>query len=198
MANQPLLLLLLLLSITTTLSHAVTVPSTTTFISEKCSATQYASLCVSSLSAYAAKINRNSEVLAQTALSVSLQRAQSAKAFVDRLSRARSLGHREAAALRDCVEEMDDMVDRLSKSAGELQRAGRVGRARYEEFVWHMSNVQTWVSAALTDDSTCVDEFGPGRAMNGRVKSSVRAQVDGVVHYTSNALALINQYANKH
>ncbi|CAF2380530.1 unnamed protein product [Brassica napus] len=38
--------------------------------------------------------------------------------------------------------------------------------------MWKMSNVQTWVSAALTDETTCLDGFS-GRAMEGKVKKLI-------------------------
>lgn len=189
------MLVLCILSITTITTTVAGGATSTGFVVEKCRATRYATLCVESLSAYASKIQHNQQLLAQTALSVSLQRAKSTKAFIDRLSRVKGLRHREAAALKDCVEVIGDTVEWLAKSALELQRANN--QARPQEFRWHISNVQTWVSAALTDDNTCEDGFG-GRATNDRVKSAVNAQVQNVVHYTSNALALINQYASKH
>ncbi|CAI0404422.1 unnamed protein product [Linum tenue] len=62
------------------------------------------------------------------------------------------------------------------------------------DFVMMISNVQTWVSAALTDESTCDDGFD-GKEMAGVMKAVVRGKVETVAHLTSNALALINAYA---
>ncbi|KAK9143281.1 hypothetical protein Syun_012681 [Stephania yunnanensis] len=101
---------------------------------------------------------------------------------------------RESQALKDCVDTMGDGVDRLAKSINELSRLG--GRVGGQSFLWHMSNVQTWVSAALTDDSTCVDGFA-GHALDGRVKAQIRSRVLNVAQVTSNALALVNRFAAK-
>jgi len=60
-----------------------------------------------------------------------------------------------------------------------------------------MSNVETWVSSALTDESTCGDGFA-GKALDGRIKASIRARMVSVAQVTSNALSLINQYAANH
>ncbi|RVX15629.1 21 kDa protein [Vitis vinifera] len=57
-----------------------------------------------------------------------------------------------------------------------------------------MSDIQTWVSAALTNDDTCMDSFS-GNAMNGNVKTTVRGYILHVAQMTSVALALINNYA---
>lgn len=129
-----------------------------------------------------------------TALSVSVDKAQSTKTFVAKLTKFRGLKHREYSALKDCLEEVSDSVDRLSNSVQELKN---MGRARGPEFIWHMSNLQTWVSAALTDESTCMDGFA-GRALDGRIKTSIRTRLTNVAQVTSNALALCNKFAGKY
>ncbi|GAB4858748.1 hypothetical protein Ancab_010223 [Ancistrocladus abbreviatus] len=188
----PFLLLSILGLVGVALGATSSSSSSTNFIKNKCSATQYPALCVKSLSAYANKINQSPQQLAQAALAVSLASAKSTKAFVTKLYRPKGLKPREIQALNDCKEEIDDTVSRLSKSADELKRAGQ---ARSKEFKWRISNVETWVSAAITDDNTCTDGFA-GRALDGKVKASIRAQFVNVVQCTSNALALINQYAS--
>ncbi|KAK1327142.1 hypothetical protein QJS10_CPA01g02693 [Acorus calamus] len=163
------------------------------FIKRSCGSTRYPTLCVQSLSPYAPAIRDNPKHLAQAALAVSIKRARSAHAFVTRLSRAKGVRSREAGAVRDCVENMSDTVDRLTSSYREL---GHAGRPESAEFPWHISNVQTWVSAALTDESTCMDGFD-GSPVEGRLRNSVRARIENAMQVTSNALALINHVAPK-
>ncbi|RVW40163.1 21 kDa protein [Vitis vinifera] len=165
----------------------------TSFIKAKCSATRYPALCVQSLSVYASTIQKSPKQLAHTALTVSLAKAQSAKAFVSKLGKIKGMKARELEAVQDCLEEMNDSIDRLSRSVQELEEAGK---SKGQDFLWHMSNVDTWVSAALTDDNTCVDGFA-GRALDGRVKASIRGWLVTVAQVTSNALALVNQFAAK-
>jgi hypothetical protein len=50
-------------------------------------------------------------------------------------------------------------------------------------FAWHLSNVQTWASAALTDADTCLDSL-----RSGRDEDAVRRRVLAVAQATSNAL----------
>ncbi|KAL6580532.1 hypothetical protein OROMI_008556 [Orobanche minor] len=164
------------------------------FIRTSCGATTYPSLCLKSLSMYASRIRNSPKKLVTTALYVSVARSRHTKTFIYKLSKFRGLKRREYAAIKDCLEELGDSVNRLSDSIRELRR---LGRARGTEFTWHMSNVQAWVSAALTDHSTCLDGFS-GRALRGRVKSSVRARMTNVAQVTSNALALCNQFAVKY
>ncbi|XP_030469362.2 pectinesterase inhibitor 9-like [Syzygium oleosum] len=191
-------LLFLLLSLTITPSQSFVpnhpIPAPTSFIVSSCRATRYPALCVHCLAAYGGAIQRSDHHLAQAALIVSLARARSAASFVAKLSQARRIKLRELRAVRDCVENMGDSVDGLADSVRELGRSGRdVGR----DFTWHMSNVETWVSAALTDENTCMNGFG-GRAMDGAVKVAVRQRVVDVAQVTSNALALVNRFASRH
>eukprot|EP00262_Sarcandra_glabra_P000457 TRINITY_DN1053_c0_g1_i2.p1 TRINITY_DN1053_c0_g1~~TRINITY_DN1053_c0_g1_i2.p1 ORF type:complete len:203 (+),score=0.96 TRINITY_DN1053_c0_g1_i2:23-610(+) len=164
----------------------------TDFIKSSCTATRYPALCVHSLSVYANAINQSPRQLAQTALTVSLSHARSAASFVSKL-RTKGMKPREIGAVKDCVENMGDSVDRLSRSVREL---GYTGKAGSGDFAWHMSNVETWVSAALTDENTCMDGFA-GTAMDGNVKGVIRKKVVNVAQITSNALALVNSFAEK-
>lgn len=111
-----------------------------------------------------------------------------------RLTKFKGLKAIQYAAIRDCLDEVEDSLDRVSKSCQEMKS---VDRAKGNDFTWRMSNVETWVSAALTDETTCMDGFA-GRAMDDKIKASVRAQIVGVAHVTSNALALVNNFAANH
>ena len=169
-----------------------TIASSLNFIKSSCSTTQYPSLCFKSLSVYASTIQRNPYKLVQTALSLSLNRTTSTKSFVSKLNKFKGLKAREYTALDDCLEEISDSVDRLNRSLEELNLCNKKG----EDFRWHISNVETWVSAALTDESTCTDGFA-GKALNGRIKTSIRARMVNVAQVTSNALSLVTMYATK-
>ncbi|OAY79018.1 21 kDa protein [Ananas comosus] len=91
---------------------------------------------------------------------------------------------------------MADSVDRLCDSAAEL---ARTGRSDSPVFTWHMSNICTWCSAALTDETTCLD--GIAQAAGGKakldpaVRTAMRREVLTVAQVTSNALALLNRVA---
>lgn len=153
------------------------------FIRLSCGATRYPSLCVQSLQVFAPSIKRSPRQLATTALAVSVSRARAAAGYVGRLAHGR-----DAAAAKDCVENMGDSIDRLSQSMREL---GRAGSGRFD---WHMSNVQTWVSAALTDETTCLDGFA---GVRDPVRAGVRTRLVNAARVTSNALALVNRYAQR-
>ncbi|CAN1154561.1 Pectinesterase inhibitor 10 [Linum perenne] len=98
-----------------------------------------------------------------------------------RMSRIKGLNHRAAAA--DCMEEVEDAVEELGNSV-----AG-------PEFCRVISDVQSWVSAAETDDDTCTEEgFDEAAAVNRNVKRIVERHVGRISRFTSNALALVNLY----
>jgi len=108
-----------------------------------------------------------------------------------KLSKSPGMSHRVIGAMKDCVEELGDSVEELQRSIGEMSKL------RSSNFQLFMSDIQTWVSAALTDENTCTDGFA-GNAMNGKVKTIVRGRIVTVAQLTSNSLALINQYASRH
>ncbi|KAI4383068.1 hypothetical protein MLD38_008948 [Melastoma candidum] len=167
----------------------------TSFIKSSCSATSYPTLCVESLSVYADTIRGSRRQLALAALSVSLSRAKSAKGFVSGLANGGGLKGKAYMAVGDCLEMMEESVDRLSKAVQEMKR---FGGAKGQDLMWHVSNVETWVSAALTDDNTCMDGIDEkGVSVSGRLRSSIRGKIVNVAQVTSNALALVNRFAEK-
>lgn len=93
---------------------------------------------------------------------------------------------REIAAMKDCVELMSDSVYELKKSLDEMSRPGS------KDLKLVMSDVQTWVSAAMTNEDTCSEGF----ANDPKMKSVVRGKIVNVAHLISNALALVNSYAS--
>ncbi|GAB2274114.1 hypothetical protein Dimus_008885 [Dionaea muscipula] len=187
-------------------SSAAATKGAADFIWASCRGTRYPTLCFHSLSGYADQIQHSNRQLAVSALAVSLSRARSASLFVSKLSssvKGNQLKHREFEAVKDCIEMLGDSVDELSRSVRELKQiTGRGNGANNSNsnsnssfnFKWHMNNVETWVSAALTDQQTCVDGFG-GHVMDGNVKSAVKLRVVDVAQVTSNALALVNRFA---
>ncbi|CAM8933610.1 unnamed protein product [Rhodiola kirilowii] len=169
-------------------------PSSTTsmeFIRTSCAATSYPTLCYTSLSIHANAIQKNPKILAYTALSVTLSTAKNISSSILRLSNTPGLKPREVGAMKDCVEEMAESVRQIQRSLGEMDSF------QEPEFRMMISDVQTWVSAALTYEDTCSDGFS-GKVMNGNVKTAVRETILKIAHLTSNALGLINIYASLH
>ncbi|CAK7355790.1 unnamed protein product [Dovyalis caffra] len=151
--------------------------------------TIYPKLCYHTLAIYASKIKTNPKTLANTALNVSLINTDSTSRLMKRVSKIPGLEPRVVAAMLDCVEEVGDSVYELQRSMEEMGHAGG------SNFTMVMSDVETWVSAALTDDDTCLDGFAE-EAMNKKVKAIVKRHIQRIARLTSNALALVNRFAS--
>ncbi|KAM5557107.1 21 kDa protein [Rosa sericea] len=167
-------------------------PKTNTeFIKTSCGATTYPKLCVASLSSQASVIQTSPKLIACAALNVTLSSARSTSTMMLKLSHGHGMKPREVAAMRDCVELLSDSVDELQRSISKMVNFRSSG------FELMISDVQTWVSAALTDEGTCSDGFA-GNGLNGNLKTVVRGRIVNIAQLTSNALALINRYASVH
>lgn len=170
------------------------------FIRTSCNTTLYPELCFSSLSRYAVAIGEDPAQLARAAISLSLAKTKHMAAYVSNVSRQADYGvtadPRSAAALHDCFSNFGDAVDEIRGSLRQMRHlnVGSAG-AGSESFRFQMSNVQTWMSAALTDQETCTDGFDD--VADGPVKADVIDRATKVKQYTSNALALVNRYAEK-
>ena len=166
------------------------IDANTEFIKTSCGATTYPDLCFNTLSSYASEVQSSPQLLAGAALTSTLKTVRSTSTTMSKFAKRQGLTTREAEALNDCVEELGDSVDELKRSIGEMGK-------KESNFDLQMSNIETWVSAALTDEDTCTDGFS-GNAMKGSVKTTVRGHIVNVAHMTSNALALVNHYALTH
>ncbi|MCD9646118.1 hypothetical protein HAX54_035670 [Datura stramonium] len=158
--------------------------NTSDFIKTSCEKTLYPKLCIETLSPYSNSIQTSPMELANSALTVSLKGAKSTTSKISKMSKEESLGPAETHALTDCVENMEDSVDELQKSLLEMKNLNG------PDFEEKMGNVMTWVSAALTDEDTCMDGFQENPAMNQKVKATIRSYILNVAQLTSNALAL--------
>ena len=163
------------------------------FIRTSCNVTLYPNVCYTSLSGYANAVKKDLAQLAQVAITVSLSKARRMANYVSNISRQAEAGAdcRAATALHDCFSLFGDAVEQMSDSLKQMLRL----RAGAESFRFKMSNVQTWMSAALTNEDTCTDGFEDVR--NGSVKTDVCDRAVKVRQVTSNALALVNSYLAK-
>ncbi|EEF50352.1 21 kDa protein [Ricinus communis] len=167
-------------------------------IEASCRATRYPALCVQLLSGFPSSTIQNPQQLAQAALSASLYRARHTRSYMLKVANElEAMKAKDYQAVKDCLDQINDTVEQLSQSIRELRRLGSqeeaVGRGNV---FWHISNVETWTSAALSDVSYCVNEF-PGRRMS-KLKATIKGKVLNVAQATSNALALFHRYAARY
>lgn len=164
------------------------------FIRSSCVITLYPDVCYSSLSRYANAIQQDPASLTRVAITISLANSRRMAAYVSNLSHVGDYGadHRAASALHDCFENFDDAVDEIR---GSLNQMRQINDVDVPSFRFQMSNVQTWMSAALTDQETCTDGFND--VAEGPMKAEVCAKAEKVKKHTSNALALVNSFVQK-
>ncbi|ONK64571.1 uncharacterized protein A4U43_C01F17060 [Asparagus officinalis] len=174
------------------------------FIIASCKPTSYPAVCIESLSGYAPAIRRSPRLLTRAALLLSATRARETFAYISTLSSRPPHGasvHSAPGALQDCSTTMSDSADNLQRS---MQQLRHLGRPNGPSFTMRLENVQTWLSAALTDQSMCLMSLlqeeslateNGRRGANNRLHWVTRKKVVEVSRVTSNALALVNELA---
>ncbi|KAK4379407.1 hypothetical protein RND71_001269 [Anisodus tanguticus] len=177
----------------TSASHSQ--PRANKLVESQCKRTRYPKLCMTSLSNYVTPASEPQE-LAQAALKVSLIKAIYTKAYVNKVRKQlQQTKSKDYQAVKDCLDQISDGVFLLFKSVEELHH---LNLDKEREFVWHRSNVQTWLSTVLTDAFTCMDGISGYKLGGYKVKATIKAKVLNVAQVTSNALGLFNGYAVRH
>ncbi|KAF3485606.1 hypothetical protein F2Q69_00054582 [Brassica cretica] len=170
-------------------SQPSTLPSDDSdFIRMSCNTTLYPDLCVSSLSNFSSSVNNDPALLARAAISVTLSKALELGSYLSNVTALL-----KTAVFHDCFENLKVAVDEMRGSMKQMRHL--VSTGSLESFRFQMSNVQTWLSAALTDEETCTDGFKDVK--DEPRKDEVCARVDDVKKLTSNALALVNRCVDK-
>ncbi|XP_061357307.1 pectinesterase inhibitor 7-like [Gastrolobium bilobum] len=168
----------------------------TGFIRTSCNTTLYPDVCFSSLSRYASAVQQSPAHLARVAIAVTLSKAHRIASYLSRQADYAADDSRAvSAALHDCSDNLDNAVDEIRDSLRQMRLLGAGSGSVSGSFRFGMSNVQTWMSAALTEEETCTDGFED--VPNGSLKTDVCDRVSKVKKFTSNALALVNSYANQ-
>ncbi|CAH8384643.1 unnamed protein product [Eruca vesicaria subsp. sativa] len=161
-----------------------------TYVKTACNSTTYPTSCYNSLSTYSSTIKSDPIKLCITSLNINLKSAKNASSIVSSLlKKAKAASRPEVPILKDCLEEMKDTVDELKQAVVEMKNLNGGGMSKEE----HLRNVKTWVSAALTDETTCTDELEEGEA-NADTKKKVKKAVSELSRTTSNTLALMTNY----
>ncbi|KAL6640296.1 hypothetical protein ACP70R_022145 [Stipagrostis hirtigluma subsp. patula] len=166
---------------------------TVAFLRARCGSTQYHLTCYDSLIAYGCAFQTSPVKLARAAADVNAARLRALSAGVKELAARGGVPAAEAAALRECASTVSTAAGLAKETAAELAKLDAAGAAAGKSQVrWAISNAQTWLSAAMTNEATCADGLGAA----GPAKSpAARDVVIGVVsakEHTSIALALVN------
>ena len=109
------------------------------------------------------------------------------RSTVSKLAKRKHLSKADAAVLEDCIGEIKDAMDEITDS---LKAILSLGSSNVNK-KFAISNAQTWASAAITDEYTCIDEFSDMK-VNPAVKKKIRSSIEKIARQSSNALYLIN------
>ncbi|GMY07774.1 pectinesterase inhibitor 4-like [Fagus crenata] len=157
------------------------------YIEIACNSTTYPQECYKSLLPYTSKIKANPQKLCRTSLSITLKAAKNASSTVSNILKQKGLTRLEAAIIKDCIVNIKDSLAELMQSLDAMDHLSGLDK----EF--QIDNIKTWLSAALTDENTCMDGF-EGEVISTIVKQKIRNIVLKIARLTSNSLSLINSF----
>ncbi|AES82139.1 putative pectinesterase [Medicago truncatula] len=183
-----LILLLVFLSLSTNTSQIVYAKgNNNNNVKEACSVTRYQNLCIHTLAQFSNTAGRTPSKWARAGVSVTISEVKNVQAYLTKLKKNGKMKGRNRVALSDCIETFGYAVDELHKSLGVLRKLSK------NTFSTQMGDLNTWISAALTNEDTCLDGF------EGKTEKKIKLlqnKVKNVSYITSNALALVNKLAS--
>ncbi|CAA7400730.1 unnamed protein product [Spirodela intermedia] len=157
-----------------------------------CSSTLYPDLCYSSFagqpSLLAAVTDQKDVVHGAISLSKSSVHHIFSTVQKIRASRGGKLTERERCALHDCLEMFDETLEELGEADADLNSYDRGASSR--ALARHAADLKTLLSAAITNQDTCLDGFSHDSAER-RLRDEIREAITHVSHMCSNALALV-------
>ncbi|CAI9760966.1 unnamed protein product [Fraxinus pennsylvanica] len=157
-------------------------------VKSTCAATLYPELCLSTIAAVpeaASRIKSSKDVL-MTALNYTITTVGHNYFTVKKLAAKRkSLTVRERGALQDCLEMIDDTLDELHDSESELKNYGLKNYSLSD----HVDKLKTLLSAAQTNQESCLDGFSHDGA-DKKVRSALLKGQMHVFRLCSNVLAM--------
>ncbi|XP_028787754.1 pectinesterase [Neltuma alba] len=162
-------------------SHAI--------VKSACSSTLYPELCFSAISSepgFTEKVSSQRDVI-ELSLNITTRAVEHNFFTVEKLiaKRKGSLTGREKTALHDCLETIDETLDELQTASEDLNVYPNK-KTLYQ----HADDLKTLISAAITNQVTCLDGFSHDGA-DKKVRKALEAGQVHVEHMCSNALAMI-------
>ncbi|XP_028796244.1 pectinesterase [Neltuma alba] len=150
-------------------------------VKSACSSTMYPELCFSAVVAepgFAQKVSTQKDVV-ELSLNITIRAVEHNYFTVKKLQTRKGLTKREKTALHDCLETIDSTLDELRRAITDLEGSAH-----------HADDLKTLISAAITNQETCLDGF----SHDGADKQVREGLMDGQLHVErmcSNALAMI-------
>ncbi|RDX75484.1 Pectinesterase 3, partial [Mucuna pruriens] len=155
-------------------------------IKSACSSTFYPELCFSAIATepnVTHKVSSHRDVI-EVSLNITARAVEHNYFTVKKLIGRHDLTKREKTALHDCLETIDETLDELKEAQKDLQLYPNK-KTLYQ----HADDLKTLISAAITNQVTCLDGFSHEDA-DKRVRKALEEGQVHVEHMCSNALAM--------
>ncbi|KAI9161936.1 hypothetical protein LWI28_022175 [Acer negundo] len=152
-----------------------------------CGNTKYPDLCYSSIAAVpeaAKKVTSQKDVI-ELSLNLTTTTVEHNFFKIEKLLKTRDLTKREKIALHDCLETIDETLDELHKAVDDLHEY-----PNKKTLTQHADDLKTLMSAAMTNQETCLDGFSHEEA-DKKVRKTLLSGQRHVEKMCSNVLAMI-------
>ncbi|KAK4493472.1 hypothetical protein RD792_006034, partial [Penstemon davidsonii] len=158
-----------------------------------CATTLYPDLCVSTINRAAVSTIATSKDVLLTALNYTIYTVERNYFTVKKIGTKRksSLTAREKDALHDCLEVIDDTLDELRGTETELEEYG----FRNYTLSDHKEHLMALLSAAQTNQETCIDGFSHNDADKKVRDALIKGQMH-VFRLVSNVLAILKNLSD--
>ncbi|XP_059287308.1 pectinesterase-like [Lycium ferocissimum] len=163
--------------------------STHAILKSSCSTTFHQDLCYSTIANnvpnFSKKITNQKDVI-ELSLNITTKAVQRNYYAINKLIKTRKgLTQREKIALHDCLETIDETLDELHTAVEDLEKY-----PNEKSLKQHADDLKTLISAAITNQETCLDGFSHDEA-DKKVRKALLKGQKHVEKLCSNALAMI-------
>ncbi|XP_057980298.1 pectinesterase-like [Malania oleifera] len=163
-------------------------PTAHAILKSSCASTRYPDLCYSAVAkvpSAAAMLTSKKDVI-EMSLNLTTKAVRKNYSGIKAIiATFKHLTKREKTALHDCLETLDETLDELRKAAEDLS-----DYPNGKSLSHHANDLKTLLSAAMTNQDTCIDGFSHEDADKGVRLKLLDGQVH-VEHMCGNALAMI-------
>ncbi|CAL9220805.1 unnamed protein product [Arabidopsis halleri] len=156
-----------------------------------CSVTRYPASCISSISKLPSSNTTDPEVLFRLSLQVVVDELNSIADLPKKLAEETD-DERIKSALGVCGDLFDEAIDRVNETVSAME----VGDGKKILNSKTIDDLQTWLSAAVTDHDTCIDaldELSQNKTeyANSAISLKLKSAMVNSTEFTSNSLAIV-------
>ncbi|KDP31232.1 hypothetical protein JCGZ_11608 [Jatropha curcas] len=149
-----------------------------------CNVTRYPVSCFTSISSLNASIKPDPQAIFNLSLQVSIKEVKNVSSLLRSLNDVNS-----QAAINDCLSQFDESMSLLNDSMSAME----VGTGEKALTLKKISDIQTWISAAMTNQQTCLDGL---EEMGSTVLDEVKVKMENSKEFLSNNLAILANMQN--